>query len=157
MLRDAGARRQHLPALEARLEGASVEGLGRRQVRCSHPAWHCEFAADSEHAFRVPFECGGSVRTQAAFYDGPRNCANLPVEVAGYLLDMNEAGGGPADWQLQVGAKPREFPDALAWMGIGFIVLGLVFPKLSAWSLARMARAEQGRATPGRGGGSSGG
>jgi hypothetical protein len=61
---------------------------------------------------------------------------------------MNEAGGGRADWVLQVDAKPRSFPDLLTWLGVGFILLGFTFPKLRTWSAKRMARAEQARSLP---------
>ncbi|MCB9558153.1 MAG: hypothetical protein H6707_18705 [Deltaproteobacteria bacterium] len=127
---------------EARLEHAELENLNRRLVRCSRVTWHCELATQGEHAFLVPFDCGGPIRINAAFYKDRPNCASLPNEVAGYLLDRNEVGCGAANLVLQVGAKPRTFPSALAWIGAGFVMLGFVFPIIRRWAARRATAAE---------------
>jgi hypothetical protein len=124
---------------EASLDGAPLEGLGRRQARCSRPEWRCQGANVDGEEFLVPSACGASVELVAAFTHRTE-CEAMPVTVHGYLVDRNELGGGAPEWRLQVDAPPRTFPGPMTWMGAALAVLSLSFPRVNAWAAARQAR-----------------
>lgn len=121
---------------EAPLLGSDLTELDRRQVRCTQPSWDCASATEENGQQRVPFSCGETPEVMAAFRE-PLECGELPTELAGYLVDMNEAGGEAEAWVLQVGAEPREFPGTIAWIGLGFVVLGFAFPAIARRSARR--------------------